>query len=210
MAMGTIVTQFVFPLFLCSTVATFSTFLKSPLVTAKNLWEKNKNAFLKPMMKSVADLLAFDCKSFVIHGFTRHNLFLSGGNTAEIRKLSYIIIMQYSPLAIKRRYILGNLADKCDVINKIPVYLNDKSGEPIGFADESMGRYADAFLFHLPEDVCKKLSTNGYELEIDYDVSKEDGNAGKSERLTLNYIILTSKAINSAIPRRHPFTKAAE
>jgi hypothetical protein len=115
--------------------------------------------------------------------------------------------MQYSPLAIKRRYILGNLADKCDTINKIPVYLNDKSGEPIGYADESMGRYADAFLFHLPEDICKRLSTNGYDLEIDYDVSNPEDNA-RNERINLNYIILTSKAINSTLPRRHPLTKS--
>lgn len=124
-----------------------------------------------------------------------------------MRKLSYIVFMQYSPLAIKRRYILGNLADKCDTINKIPVYLNDKSGEPIGYADESMGRYADAFLFHLPEDICKRLSTNGYDLEIDYDVSNAEGNA-RNERINLNYIILTSKAINSTLPRRHPLTKS--
>lgn len=124
-----------------------------------------------------------------------------------MRKLSYIVFMQYSPLAIKRRYILGNLADKCDTINKIPVYLNDKSGEPIGYADESMGRYADAFLFHLPEDICKRLSTNGYDLEIDYDVSNPEDNA-RNERINLNYIILTSKAINSTLPRRHPLTKS--
>jgi hypothetical protein len=134
-------------------------------------------------------------------------LLFGGRKRAKMCKLSYIVFMQYSPLAIKRRYILGNLADKCDTINKIPVYLNDKSEAPIGFADESMGRYADAFLFHLPEDVCKRLSTNGYELEIDYDVSVENEKNGKNERITLNYIILTSKTINSVIPRRHPFTK---
>ena len=127
-----------------------------------------------------------------------------------MRKLGYIIFMQYSPLAIKRRYILGQLADKCETVNKIPVYLNDKSEPPIGFADESLGRYADAFLFHLPEDICKRLSTNGYDLEIDYDVFNQDGSAGKTERLRLNYIILTSKAVNSTLPRRHPFTKTVE
>lgn len=117
--------------------------------------------------------------------------------------------MQYSPLAIKRQYILGSLTDKCDTINNIPVYLNDNSGEPIGFADESLGRYANAFLFHLPEDICKKLSTNGYELEIDYEVINQ-GNETRNERIKLNHIVLTSKAINSTIPRRHPFTKPAK
>lgn len=161
------------------------------------------------MMKSLTDLLSYDCKSFVIGGFRRRFLFLSSRKRAKMRKLSYIIVMQYSPLAIKRRNILGKLTDKCDTISKIPVYLNDKSEAPIGFADESMGRYADAFLFHLPEDVCKRLSTNGYDLEIDYDVADQESN-GKSERITLNYIILTSKAINSTLPRRHPLTKPNE
>jgi hypothetical protein len=184
----------------------FPLFYKTPCA-AKNLREKNAERFSQPMMKSLTDLSPVDCKSFVIHRLTPRILFLSRKNRAKMRKLSYIVFMQYSPLAIKRRYILGKLTDKCDTINKIPVYLNDKSEAPIGFADESMGRYADAFLFHLPEDVCKRLSTNGYDLEIDYDVSEPDAKNGKNERITLNYIILTSKTVNSVIPRRHPFTK---
>ena len=120
--------------------------------------------------------------------------------------------MQFAPLAIKRRYILGNLADKCETVSKIPVYLNEVSEEPIGFADESMGRYADAFLFHLPEEVCKRLATNGYDLDFDYEVRrKDDGSAEKGESIKLNHIILTSKAPKSVIPRRHPSAaKSAE
>jgi hypothetical protein len=112
--------------------------------------------------------------------------------------------MQFSPLAIKRRYILGNLAEKCEPINKIPVYLNDKSEPPIGFVDESMGRYADAFLFHLPEDVCKRLATNGYDLDIDYEQRQREGKTRESGRFKLNHIILTSKAVQFPIPRRQP------
>lgn len=116
--------------------------------------------------------------------------------------------MHYSPLAIKRHYILGSLTNKCDTINKIPVYLNDKSGESIGFVDESLGRYADAFLFHLPEDICKRLSTSSYNFEIDYDVYESNLSADKrNERIKLNHIILTSKAVSDAIPRRHPISK---
>lgn len=115
--------------------------------------------------------------------------------------------MQYSPLAIKRRYILGNLAEKCETVNEIPVYLNDKSGAPIGFADESLGRYADAFLFHLPEDVCKRLSTNGYDLDVDYEVRQRNDKTRENERVKLNHIILTSREVKSPLPRRHPMTK---
>jgi hypothetical protein len=116
--------------------------------------------------------------------------------------------MHYSPLAIKRHYILGSFTSRCDTVTKIPVYLDNKSGESIGYVDESLGRYADAFLFHLPEDVCKRLSTSGYDLEIDYDVYDKDGDAGeRNGRIKLNYIVLTAKIVSGAIPRRHPLTK---
>jgi hypothetical protein len=110
--------------------------------------------------------------------------------------------MQFSPLAIKRRYILGNLAGQCETVNKIPVYLNDKSEPPIGFADESLGRYADAFLFHLPEEICKRLATNGYELDIDYEVHRREDKTSENARIKLNHIILTSRAVMSRIPKR--------
>ena len=115
--------------------------------------------------------------------------------------------MKFSPLAIKRRYILGNLTEKCDTVSKIPVYLNDKSEPPIGFADESLGRYADAFLFHLPEDVCKKLSTNSYDLDVDYEVHQREDKTSGNVRLKLNHIILTARAVMSPIPRRQPVNR---
>lgn len=115
--------------------------------------------------------------------------------------------MKFSPLAIKRRYILGNLADKCDPVNRIPVYLNVETETPIGFADESLGRYADAFLFHLPEDVCKLLANNGYDLDIDYEVRQREDKTRESDRLKLNHIILTSRVGIPQMPRRHPFNK---
>ena len=61
--------------------------------------------------------------------------------------------MTYNPLAIKRRDILGDLYDRCETITSVPVYLNDTSAEPIGFVDESLGHYVDAFLFNLPRRV---------------------------------------------------------
>jgi hypothetical protein len=111
--------------------------------------------------------------------------------------------MQYSPLAIKRRYILGTLADKCDPVNQIPVYLDENPDEPIGFADESLGRYVDAFLFHLPEDVCARLAKNGYDLDVNYAVYQQTERKRGGERLKLNRIILTSRAPSSPLPRRH-------
>ena len=116
--------------------------------------------------------------------------------------------MTFSPLAIRRRYILGDLAEKCETVNRLPVYLNDTNEPPVGYADESLGRYADAFLFALPEDVCKRLASNGYDLDVDYEVCRaEEGEAEKKESFKLNHIVLTSRVSNSVVPRRHPLIK---
>ena len=67
--------------------------------------------------------------------------------------------MSYSPLTLARRHVLGNLYARCERSTKeVPVYLNDTDGERLGFVDESLGRYADAFTFHLPEE---HLQTTG-------------------------------------------------
>jgi hypothetical protein len=100
--------------------------------------------------------------------------------------------MSYSPLAIKRSHVLGEIYKYCDAVESVPVYLNNTQGELLGHADESLGRYADAFLFHLPEDVCKKLSTGHYHYVFDYDVCYD--NADKKRRIKLKYIMLIGKA----------------
>ncbi|MDQ4120215.1 MAG: hypothetical protein M3209_01955 [Acidobacteriota bacterium] len=94
--------------------------------------------------------------------------------------------MAHSPLAIKRRFILGDLYGRCESSGQIPVYIDTVTDEPAGFADESMGSYADAFVFHLPDDVCKKLSTGHYGLGFDYD------STGEKNKVKLNYILLVS------------------
>lgn len=110
--------------------------------------------------------------------------------------------MTYNPLAIKRRDILGDLYDRCEPISSIPVYLNDTSTEPIGFVDESLGHYVDAFLFNLPEDVCKKLSTNGsYDIAFDYDFLDKN-NKSTHSRIELNHILLVARQPSLPIPRK--------
>lgn len=100
--------------------------------------------------------------------------------------------MSYSPLAIKRLSVLGDLYNKCESIESIPVYLDGESGELLGHVDESLGRYADAFLFHLSEEVCKKLSTGHYTYSFDYDYSKSEVQ-GSKKRIVLNHFILTAR-----------------
>ena len=99
--------------------------------------------------------------------------------------------MSYSPLAIKRSHVLGEIYKYCDAVESIPVYMENVSGELLGHADESMGRYADAFLFHLPEDVCKKLSTGHFNYVFNYDVLYAE--ADHKRHFKLNYIILVGR-----------------
>ncbi len=116
--------------------------------------------------------------------------------------------MTYSPLAIKRRQVLGDLYPLCDNLENVPVHLDNADGEKIGFADESLGHYADAFLFHLPEDVCKKLSTGHYIYSFDYDYTDPDAD-GSPRRITLNYIFLTGRKVPNAVSRSSKRAAAA-
>jgi hypothetical protein len=108
--------------------------------------------------------------------------------------------MTYSPLAIKRRQVLGDLYPDCDSVESVPVHLDNADGEQIGYVDESLGHYADAFLFHVPEDVCKKLSTGHYIYSFDYDYTDPDS-TGRHRRITINSIFLTGRKVLSPVSR---------
>ena len=103
--------------------------------------------------------------------------------------------MSYSPLAIKRSQVLGDIYKNCDPVESIPVYLNDTSGELLGHVDESLGQYADAFVFHLSEDICKKLSSGHYHYGFDYEVL--DNQKDSKPHIKLNYIMLVGKKVPS-------------
>lgn len=103
--------------------------------------------------------------------------------------------MTYSPLAITRRHVLGDLYSRCEAVVNVPVYLNDVDGEMIGYIDEGLGHYADAFLFHIPEDLCKKLSTGHYTYSFDYDYSEDEAEKGRFRRIKLNSICLTGRPV---------------
>ena len=77
--------------------------------------------------------------------------------------------MSYSPLTLSRRHVLGDLYALCERLSRVPVYLNDTSGERLGFMDESQGHYADAFTFHISEENCKKLAAGHYSYAFNYE-----------------------------------------
>ena len=110
--------------------------------------------------------------------------------------------MSLNTITFKRRNILGELYKQCDTVSSIPVYMNDTTEAPIGTVEESVNHYVDAFLFHLPDNVCKKLSTNGYDIGIDYDFTDKNRTSNHG-RIKLNHIILAVKQGSEPIPRRN-------
>ena len=101
--------------------------------------------------------------------------------------------MTYIPLSVARRYVLGDLYSRCDTIESIPVYMEHNLDETIGFVNESLGKYADAFTFNLPSEVCKKLSSGhfGYSLGCDY--AAPGGPVNGRRRIRLMYICLVDR-----------------
>jgi hypothetical protein len=77
----------------------------------------------------------------------------------------------------------------------IPVYLGDAVGERLGFVDESLGKYADAFTFHLSEDVCKKLAGGQFLYSFDYHFSEPSSTASSPgrRRIKLLSVFLTMR-----------------
>ena len=70
---------------------------------------------------------------------------------------------------MSRSRILGNMYTRCDRLDDyIAVYLNDAAGEKLGVVDESLGKYADAFTFHLSEENCKLLAGGKFDYTFDY------------------------------------------
>jgi hypothetical protein len=110
--------------------------------------------------------------------------------------------MSTNSVAFRRRNILGALYRQCDPVSSIPVYLDDTDGEPIGTMEENPNQYADSFIFHLPDNICKKLSTNSFDIGIDYDFADENADSN-NRRIKLNHIILAVKKSAVPIPRRN-------
>ena len=110
--------------------------------------------------------------------------------------------MAYAPIALSRRHVLGEYYSRCDAIESVPVFLDAPDGELLGQVDESMGKYADAFLFHLSEDFCKKLSAGHFTCSFDFEkVEETDGPVRR--RIKLNSItLIPRKAYAKPLPKR--------
>lgn len=110
--------------------------------------------------------------------------------------------MAYAPIALSRRHVLGEYYSRCDAIESVPVFLDVLDGELLGQVDESMGKYADAFLFHLSEDFCKKLSAGHFTCSFDFE-KVEEIEGPVRRRIKLNSItLIPRKAYAKPLPKR--------
>ena len=100
--------------------------------------------------------------------------------------------MSLQTISIARSQVLGSFNSRCEKIELIPVYMSEDLETQIGFVDQSLGPYSDAFSFHLPPDMCKRLSSGQFSFSFGYD-NKEWAERGQKPRITLNYICLTSR-----------------
>src|SRR5215204_1917029 len=99
--------------------------------------------------------------------------------------------MTLAILSISRRHVLGSLYDRCDAIEgSIPVYLAGDAPDLLGYADQALGHYADAFSFHLDSDSCKKLSAGQFSYAIGYDHSEphSDGSRGRVKLTSITLV----------------------
>ena len=103
--------------------------------------------------------------------------------------------MSYSPLTLSRRHVLGDLYARCERTEEVPVYLNDAMGEKLGSADESLGKYADAFTFRLSEENCKKLAGGQFQYSLGYEfANRSDASLSPNRRrIKLTSISLTMR-----------------
>ena len=93
---------------------------------------------------------------------------------------------------MSRRHVLGDYYSRCEAIASVPVYLEGTEGEMLGYADEGLGHYADAFSFHLPDEVCKKLSSGYFTFAFDFSYADALPAAG-SRKVKLNSISLIAR-----------------
>jgi PAS domain-containing protein len=106
--------------------------------------------------------------------------------------------MSNQPLAMARRHVLGELYSQCDPVQDVPVFLNDTAGELLGYVDEGLGKYADAFTFHLDDQTCKKLATGHFTYSFEYDFVD-----AARRRIKLSSISLVMrKGYTKPVPRR--------
>ncbi len=92
-----------------------------------------------------------------------------------------------------RRHVLGDLYQLCDAIAEtVPVFLAEQEPSLVGHVDESLGHYADAFTFHLSDELCKQLSAGRFTYSLDYEYA-DPAQCTSRSRIRLNSISLVAR-----------------
>jgi hypothetical protein len=104
---------------------------------------------------------------------------------------------------MSRRHVLGDYYSRCEAIVSVPVYLESSKGEMLGYADQGLGHYADAFSFHVPDDVCKKLSAGYFTYSFEFNYSERKAAPGRFRRVKISSISLIPRQnYEKPLPRR--------
>jgi len=114
---------------------------------------------------------------------------------------------------MSRRHVLGDYYSRCDSIVSVPVYLDSSKGEMLGYADQGLGHYADAFSFHVPDDICKKLSAGYFTYAFEFTYAERKATPGRYRRVKISSIsFIPRQNYEKPLPRRgaHPEGKAVE
>jgi len=111
--------------------------------------------------------------------------------------------MKHSPVSLARRHVLGDLYAQCDALkHSVPVYLAGDEKELLGHADETLGEFSDAISFHLPDEMCRKLSSGHFSLTFDYDVTPPKGPKSLGRVVILSFTLVGRKGYDQPIVRR--------
>jgi hypothetical protein len=99
-------------------------------------------------------------------------------------------IMLLETVTFARRHVLGEMHTRCDRVDLLPVFMEGDMETQIGYVDENMGQFADAYSFHLPANVLKKLSSGQLTFSFGFAHDKTDDTL-KKPRVKLTHICLT-------------------
>jgi hypothetical protein len=110
--------------------------------------------------------------------------------------------MSYGPLSMARRHILGDLYMRCDATTEeIPVFLGGDEPELVGHVDQSLGHYADAFTFHLSEDLCKRMSSGHFSYSFEYRPSDAASSTTRSRVSLVSITLVSRKGYERPVPK---------
>jgi hypothetical protein len=117
--------------------------------------------------------------------------------------------MSFSPLSMARRHVLGDLYLRCDrLVDDVPVFVvSSVEGEApnlVGHVNQSLGTYADAFTFHLPDDVCKLLAGGHYSYSFEYEFADTAARTSRSRICLSSVSLIARQNYAKPLPRSRP------